>query len=97
MHAGNVYTSRGVVSFVGPVYKWYKKRFKNIPIYERGDSGFALPKLYELNEEKEILYTIRLKANNRLYELVKPIEKKLDKKCEKDGYDYQVVYGEFNY
>ncbi|BAM46842.1 transposase [Amphibacillus xylanus] len=64
LRAGNVYTSRNVVSFVGPVIKEYKKINPSATIAVRGDSGFAVPALYELCEEHELKYAIRLKSNN---------------------------------
>ena len=97
LRAGNIYTSRKAVSFVDPVFKKYNKKFKDIPFYLRADSGFALPKLYEISEEHTVFYTIRLKANARLYELAEPLTEKLNQKCQDNPYEQQDVYGEFNY
>lgn len=43
--------------------------FPGMPLYLRGDSGFASPDLYEVLAEKGCKYAIRLKENTRLYEL----------------------------
>ncbi len=43
--------------------------FPDIPLYLRGDSGFASPDLYEVLEDKNCKYAIRLKENARLREL----------------------------
>jgi hypothetical protein len=43
----------------------YKQMDKKL--YLRGDAAFASPDIYEYLEGKEILYAIRLKANNNLY------------------------------
>jgi hypothetical protein len=97
LRAGNVYTSRKAVRFIGPVFKKYSKKFRNIPLYLRADSGFAKPGIYEISEEHDILYTIRLKANAKLYDLAKPFEEKLAKKMQGKLHKKQVIYGQFNY
>ena len=76
LRAGNVYTSRKAVRFIGPVFKKYSKKFRKIPLYLRADSGFAKPGIYRMSEEHNIFYTIRLKANAKLYELANPFEEK---------------------
>lgn len=88
LRAGNVYTSRKAVRFIGPVFKKYSKKFRNIPLYLRADSSFAKPGIYEISEEHDILYAIGLKANAKLYDLATPFEEKLETKYEK-----QVIYG----
>jgi hypothetical protein len=66
LRAGSVYTSRQIVRFVGPTLKRYKNLCPGVTPLIRGDSGFALPELFELAEKKESHYIIRLKANRRL-------------------------------
>jgi len=46
LRAGNVYTSRRAVRFIGPVFKEYRKKFKEIQLHLRADSGFATPGIY---------------------------------------------------
>jgi len=97
LRAGNVYTSRQVVRFIGPVLKDYGKTFPETSLYLRADSGFAIPGLYRMCEEHNTSYAIRLKANAKLYELAEPLVEKL---CEPDSNKFKdsgVVYGEFNY
>lgn len=97
LRAGNVYTSRQAGRFVAPVLKRYNKDFPTIKLFVRGDSGFAVPELYEICEEHHTEYVIRLKANSALYKLSKPIEEELAAKCADNMCDYQVAYGEFMY
>ncbi|WAH35288.1 IS1380 family transposase [Alicyclobacillus dauci] len=66
LRAGNVFTSRQVVRFVGPVLKRYETWSPNSLIVIRGDSGFAVPGLFELAETNSHKYAIRLKSNARL-------------------------------
>jgi hypothetical protein len=97
LRAGNVYTSRKAVRFVGPVFKKYSKRFREIPLYLRADSGFAKPGIYETSEEYSIFYAIRLKANAKLYDLAKFFVEKSAQKTQDKLYKKQVIYGQFNY
>ena len=91
LRAGNVYTSRKAVRFIGPVFKKYSKKFRNIPLYLRADSGFAKPGIYRISEEHNIFYTIRLKANAKLYKLAKPFEEKLVQKVQGKLHVYILV------
>jgi len=59
LRSGNVHTSRKAVSFVGSIFKDYNKKFNDIPLYLRADSGFAKPGIYEIAEEHDISYTVR--------------------------------------
>ncbi|MDF0728902.1 IS1380 family transposase [Cytobacillus sp. S13-E01] len=94
LRAGSVYTSRQVVRFVGPTLKRYKTLYPWISPVIRGDSGFAVPELFELAETKEALYVIRLKANKRLYAKAEEILAQIpDDIIEKTS----VFYREFTY
>src|SRR6056297_451899 len=97
LRSGNVYSLRKAVRFFGPIFKKYKKMIKKIPVYLRADSDFAKPGIYKIAEEHDILYTIKLKANARLYDLAKPLEEKLVQKTQDNLYEKQVVCGQLNY
>lgn len=66
LRPGSVYTSNGVVDFLCPLIEHYNKVFPEISTLVRGDSGFAVPGLYELCEKESVYYIIRLKANAKL-------------------------------
>ena len=66
-------------------------------LYLRGDSGFAVPELYELLEHNSTAYAIRLKVNKCLYSLAESIKEELDYASRRNKKDYCVVYGEFDY
>lgn len=97
LRSGNVYTSRQVVRFIGPVLKKYLKKYPQIARFIRADSGFAQPYLYQIIEQLKSFYAIRLKANANLYKNASSIADRLDNICKKNIYDYAVVYGEFTY
>lgn len=69
LRPGNVYTSNGVVDFMRPLIEHYNQDFPEITSLVRGDSGFAVPGLYELCEKESIFYIIRLKSNAKLKSL----------------------------
>lgn len=63
LRSGNVYTSRNVVDFLEPIIRHFLDDLQVHTLLIRGDSGFAVPELYELCEKYSVLYIIRLKAN----------------------------------
>lgn len=69
LRPGNVYTSNGVVDFVKPLIAHYNDKFPETTLFLRGDSGFAVPGLYELCEKESVYYVIRLKSNAILQRL----------------------------
>lgn len=66
LRKGSVYTSNNVVAFLLPVLQWFRSTFPGIQLILRGDSGFATPELYELLEDFDVFYVIRLKLNATL-------------------------------
>ncbi|MBZ9634434.1 IS1380 family transposase [Clostridium sp. FP1] len=97
LRSGNVYTSRQVVRFIGPVLKRYMNKYPYITRVIRGDSGFATPELYEISEQLDTLYAIRLKVNSILYKLSCEFANEMAKLCKRDFCSHHVVYGEFMY
>jgi hypothetical protein len=94
---GTVYTSNGVVDFITPLLEEYMNRYPGIALYLRGDSGFAVPKLFELLEHNSGSYAIRLKVNKTLYSQAAYLAEELDYLTKKNKIDYAVCYGEFLY
>lgn len=66
LRPGNVYTSNGVVDFIQPLIEHYNEKFPETTPFLRGDSGFAVPALYDLCEKESVYYVIRLKSNANL-------------------------------
>lgn len=73
LRPGNVYTSNGVVDFLRPIIEHYNETFPKTSALVRGDSGFAVPALYELCEKESVYYIIRLKSNARLKALAEEL------------------------
>lgn len=71
LRPGNVYTSNGVIEFIQPLIEHYNEAFPETSLFLRGDSGFAVPALYELCKQESVHYIIRLKSNAQLQSLAK--------------------------
>ena len=97
LRAGNVYTSRQVTRFLGPILSSYSKKYSNITRFIRADSGFSTPELYKLIEQNSAFYAIRLKAYKTLYKKAINITERMDKACKDNIYDYKVIYGEIRF
>ncbi len=74
LRPGNVYTSNGVVEFIQPLIEHYIEHFPEITLFIRGDSGFAVPALYDLCEKESVSYIIRLKSNAILQALAEELQ-----------------------
>lgn len=97
LRSGNVYTSRQVTRFLGPILSRYSKKYATMDRFIRADSGFATPELYSLIEENKAFYAIRLKAYKTLYTKAIDITSRIELACKENIYDYKVVYGEIRY
>ena len=94
---GTQYCSKEADSFMKSLLDGFLCDFPDIPLYLRGDSGFASPKLYEVLEDKNCKYAIRLKENAKLRELAEEEDRALYRATKANQVDYAVEYGEFLY
>lgn len=94
---GTMYCSKEADRFMKSLLEEFTNDFPGMPLYLRGDSGFASPDLYEVLEEKGCKYAIRLKENTRLYELAEDKNQALYRATKFNQVDYAVEYGEFMY
>jgi Transposase DDE domain. len=95
LRPGNFYSSRDVASFLRPVLVNYQNKFSNKYRIVRGDSGFATPELYELCDETDTHFIVRLKENKNLLLQAKHLEKLVIN--EERIQEEQIVLGEFMY
>ena len=68
LRPGNVHSADGWREFLSPIVDRYKAMDRKLHL--RGDAAFASPDIYEYLEDNSILYAIRLKANNNLYQKI---------------------------
>ena len=80
-----------------PIVSEYRENYPDISLYARGDSGFAAPELYDLFEDNDVKYAIRLKQNPALMKDVIYEDADLTKATMHNMVDYAATYGEFYY
>lgn len=94
---GTKYCSNDADQFMIPLLTEYRTKYPAMPLYLRGDSGFAAPKLYEACEENDCKYAIRLKQNQTLIRYASDADEALYRATRNNQIDYAVEYGEFDY
>ena len=94
---GTHYCSNGADKFMEPLIKEFRTKHPSLPLYLRGDSGFASPELYEVCEANACEYAIRLKQNSTLVALAEYKAEDLRQATNHNMVDYAVTYGEFMY
>lgn len=80
-----------------PLLQEYRTKYPSLPLYLRGDSGFASPYLCQASEDNDCKYAIRLKINKTLLALAKDKADDLRRATKDNMVDYAVTYGEFEY
>lgn len=97
LRKGTQYCSKDADQFMIPLMQEYRTKYPALPLYLRGDSGFASPDLYDACEENDCKYAIRLKCNNTLVQLADDADIALYRATKENQVDYAVEYGEFQY
>ena len=97
LREGSKYCSKDAADFLRPLFEEYTKLYPDIKCMLRGDSGFASPDIYDLCEEYDINYVIRLKENNVLRQLAENTLNRLKVAVDLNSLDHAVAYGEFYY
>jgi len=73
LRSGNRYSSYGAKDFLEPLLEHYNQSIPTTDILIRGDSGFATPDVYDLCEEYDSHYVVRLKSNRKLTQLAEEL------------------------
>ena len=94
---GTMYCSKEADIFMESLLDEFLCDFPDLPLYLRGDSGFASPDLYEVLEDKNCRYAVRLKENTKLREFAEEENQALYRAAKYNQVDYAVEYGEFLY
>lgn len=94
---GTMYCSKEADLFMKSLLDEFIEDYPDMPLFLRGDSGFASPDLYEVLEDKNCKYAIRLKENAKLRELAGDANQALYHATKFNQVDYAVEYGEFMY
>ena len=94
---GTHYCSKDADQFMIPLLQEYRITYPSLPLYFRGDSGFASPDIYEACEENDCKYAIRLKLNPALIKNAALADDALYHATIENQIDYAAEYGEFMY
>src|SRR5579864_4998443 len=73
LRPGTCHASRGAVAVLKRLVRLVRRRWPEVTIEVRADSGFAVPALYDYLEAQRIPYTIGLVSNSRLQEMAGPL------------------------
>lgn len=71
LRSGNVHSANHRKELLEPIVRRYED--KKVRKYFRGDAAFAKPEIYKYLEEKGLLYAIRVRANDLLYDEIKQL------------------------
>ena len=63
---GSAHAARGAAEDIAYVVRRLREVWPNVRIHVRGDTGFAVPRMYETCERLEVLYSIGIGMNARL-------------------------------
>ena len=83
------------MDFLQPVLDEYRTEYKDIRLKLRGDSGFAIPDIYDQAEDNNISYAIRLKQNSILVRLAAAADEQLFEMTREGQISYAAVYSGF--
>lgn len=97
LRQGAEYCGKGADLFLKPLLEEFLESYPSVMVSLRGDSGFAIPEIYDLAETRGCSYAIRLKMNSSLKALAADIEAELDEMTRENKVDYAAAYGEFMY
>lgn len=98
LRKGASYCGKDADLFLKPLLDEYTLRYPRTSLFVRGDSGFAMPELYELVEHyPKAKYAIRLKDNAVLDANVEEAVADLLQKHNEEPGSHHEVFGEFQY
>lgn len=98
LRKGASYCGKGADHFLKSLLDEYTLRYPRTSLCVRGDSGFAMPELYELIEHyPKARYAIRLKDNSVLEENAEEIAAKAAKEHAEAPDRFHEAFGEFQY
>ena len=75
----------------------FNDNYYQTQLFLRGDSGFAMPDLFDACEDNGCKYAIRLKENATLRKLAAELDDILYDRTKDNAIDYAEVFGEFDY
>ena len=94
---GTQYCGKDAAVFMQPLFDEFNDNYYRTHLFLRGDSGFAMPDLFDACEDNCCKYAIRLKENATLCKLATELDDILFDRTKDNAIDYAEVFGEFDY
>jgi hypothetical protein len=91
LRPGTVHASRGAVAVLKRIVRLVRRRWPQVTIEVRADSGFAVPTLYAYLEAQRIPYTIGLVSNSRLRTMASSLAEEATQRRTEMGEKVQLV------
>jgi hypothetical protein len=96
LRPGNVHAGHRAMAIMERIVERLRGSFPRSRLLLRGDSGLALPEVYDGCEALQVLYVISVAKNPRLLELAEPFLERARAQYAETGESVQ-VFGEFSY
>jgi len=97
VRSGTQYCGKDAAVFMQSLFDEFRDNYPGTYLYLRGDSGFAMPDLFDACEDNHCKYAIRLKENATLHKLVADLDAILYDRTKDNIIDYAEVFGEIDY
>lgn len=94
---GTQYCGKDAAKFMQSLFDEFNDNYYQTQLFLRGDSGFAMPDLFDACEDNGCKYAIRLKENATLRKLAAELDDILYDRTKENAIDYAEVFGEFKY
>lgn len=92
LRRGTVHASHGIVAILKRIVRAIRKRWPQVAIEVRADSGFAIPALYDYCETEGVTYTIGLVPNPRLETAVADLQAEAQRQSQaQDGAKVRLI------
>lgn len=97
LRSGTQYCGKEAAAFMQSLFDEFNNNYYQTHLFLRGDSGFAMPDLFDACEDNCCKYAIRLKENPTLRKLAVELDEILFDRAKDNAIDYAEAFGEFDY
>ena len=96
LRSGTQYCGKEAAAFMQSLFDEFNNNYYQTHLFLRGDSGFAMPDLFDACEDNCCKYAIRLKENPTLRKLAVELDEILFDWAKDNAIDYAEAFGEFD-
>jgi len=97
LRPGNVHSSKWNHRFLRVLVEALRKRFPHLQIIIRADAGFSGPDFYSLVDEWDLDFCLGVASNDRLKEIVRPLQDKIEEEYARFNRPFKTFMGPFPY